>query len=172
MATTGSTSSDPGTAPPDDTRDGESLGDLVKEASVHLSTLLRSELELAKLELAAEAKKAVRGAIFFISALAVVLLALPFLFVTLAEVLIEIGLVRWLGYLVVTLLFFIVAGLLAFLGYRKVRRLRAPQRTIETVKGHAALARRGHSGAAEPGSAGPEALPPAAPPPPALPSRD
>lgn len=168
MATNGTTSTGPGAAPPYETRDGASLGDLVKDASVHLSTLVRSEIELAKVELAAETKKAVRGAVYFIVALAVVLLALPFIFVTLAEVLIAIGLPRWLGYLCITALFLLIAGLFGFLGYRKVRKLRAPQRTIETVKGHAALAHRGSTAAAAP-NAGAPAVEASADQPPALP---
>ena len=45
-----------------------SMGQLVKDATTHLSTLVRSEIELAKVELTAEIKTGVRGAVFFISA--------------------------------------------------------------------------------------------------------
>ena len=64
----------------------------------------------------------------------VALLSLPFLFVTLAEVLVAVGLPRWSAYLIVWGLFVLLTGLLALVGVSLVRRLRKPERTIETVK--------------------------------------
>lgn len=129
------TATDAGHPSPSDAEPAPSLGELVRDASTQLSTLLRSEVELAKLELRSEVKKAVTGSMFFIIALVVFLLSLPFIFVTLAEVLIAIGLPRWSGYAIITLLFFVLAGLFGYLGFRKMRRIRAPQRTIEEAKG-------------------------------------
>src|SRR5262249_56106547 len=69
---------------------GESLGDLVRDATEQMSTLFRAELELAKLELAATAKRAGMGGALFGAAAAVVGAALPFLFVSLAQGLVQI----------------------------------------------------------------------------------
>ena len=51
-----------------------------------------------------------------------------------AEGLVAIGLWRWLSYLIVFLFLLIVVGLLALLGVRKVKRVKAPQQTIDTGK--------------------------------------
>lgn len=118
-----------------------SIGELVSDASAQVSTLVRAEIELAKAELSATAKRAGVGAGFVTAAAVVALLSLPFLFVTLAEVLVAIGLPRWSAYLIVWGLFVIVAAVLALIGVRLVRRLRAPERTIETVKETARWAR-------------------------------
>lgn len=117
-----------------------SIGTLVKETTTHFSTLLRSEIELAKSEVGKEAKKAVAGSIFLVVAGVVALLALPFVFVTIAEVLIgPVGLARWLGYLIVVVFFFLVAAVSAFLGIRKFKKVHAPERTVDSLKKDAEL---------------------------------
>jgi uncharacterized membrane protein YqjE len=120
----------PGSAPdPEPT-----IGELVQDVSTHLSTLVHGEIELAKSELTASVKNAGTGAGMFIGAAVIAVFALIFGFVALAEALIAIGLWRWLGYLIVFLLLIAVAGVLVLMGVRKVKRVRAPQRTIETTK--------------------------------------
>jgi MFS family permease len=112
-----------------------SFGELVKDATEHLSTLIRSEIELAKLEVAASAKRAGLGGALFGVAGAVLLLALPFLFVALAEGLVEIfNGWRWLSYLIVFFLFVLIAGAMVFFGIRSVKKIKKPERTISTVK--------------------------------------
>jgi uncharacterized membrane protein YqjE len=114
--------------------DQPSIGQLVQDASEHVSTLVRAEIELAKLELTTTARRGGIGAGMLVGAAVVLLLSLPFLFVTLAEVLVAIGLPRWASYLIVWGLFLIVAVVLALLGRHSLRTLRKPERTIETVK--------------------------------------
>ena len=109
-----------------------SLGQLVKDATTHLSTLVRSEIELAKVELTAEIKTGARGAIFFIVAGAIGLFSLFFFFFMLAEI-IAIWLPVWAGFTIVFVLMLLLAGALAFLGYRKVKQLGKPERTISTL---------------------------------------
>jgi Putative Actinobacterial Holin-X, holin superfamily III len=123
------------------TTDEPSVGQLVRDASAQLSTLLRDEIELAKAELSATAKRAGVGAGFIAVAAVVVLLSLPFLFVALAEGLVAAGLPRWAAYLIVWGIFIIVAAVAALIGQRIVTRLRGPERTIETVKATASWAR-------------------------------
>jgi uncharacterized membrane protein YqjE len=114
--------------------DEPSLGELVSQASAHLSTLVRSELELAKLELRSSVKNAGVGLGMFAAAGVVLVFSLTFGFFALAEGLAAAGLYRWLAFLVVFALLLVVVGLLAFVGIRQVKRVRAPRRTIETSK--------------------------------------
>lgn len=111
-----------------------SLGQLVSQASAHLSTLVHSELELAKLELKSSVRNAGVGAGMFAAAAVVLVFSLTFGFFALAEGLAAAGLYRWLAFLVVFALLLVVVGLLAFVGVKQVKRVRAPQRTIETSK--------------------------------------
>jgi uncharacterized membrane protein YqjE len=111
-----------------------SLGELVSQASAHLSTLVRSELELAKLELKSSVRNAGVGVGMFAAAAVVLVFSLTFGFFALAEGLAAAGLYRWLAFLVVFALLLLVVGLLAFIGVKQVKRVRAPQRTIETSK--------------------------------------
>lgn len=117
-----------------------SVGTLVKEASTHFSTLLRSELELAKSEVKTEVKKGVAGSGMLAAAGVILALSLPFLFVAIAELLVDpIGLPRWLSYLIIFILFVLIAGVLAMIGLKKVKKVRAPERTIDSLKANKAL---------------------------------
>lgn len=123
----------------------QSIGALVKDAMAHLSTLLRAEIELARIEIASEVKKGLTGSVLFLVALTLALLALPFL-LTAGALGIDKGVGQWgqlwFGFLVIFVLMLAVAGGLALLGIRRFKRIRAPQQTIETVKGTAAALRR------------------------------
>jgi uncharacterized membrane protein YqjE len=123
-----------------------SVGALVREASAHVSTLLRAELELARSEVTTEVKKGVQGSVFFLVALTIVLFSLFFFFIAVAELL-TIWLMPWAAYLVVFGIMLVVAGLFGLLGYRRVRKIKAPERTISSVKDTAAaLGKRGRDG--------------------------
>lgn len=120
-----------------------SIGGLVRDATAHLSTLVRAEVELAKSEVAGEIKKGVKGSVYFIVALTVLLFSSFFFFFFGAELL-DVWLPRWSAFLIVFGLMLVTAVLFALLGYRKVKRLRAPQRTIDSAKDTvAALRHRG-----------------------------
>lgn len=110
-----------------------SLGDLVREATTHLSTLLRSEVELAKAEVTAEARKAVKGSLFFIVALAILIFSLVFLFIALGEVL-DIWLPRSAAFSIIFGIMVVAAAVCALLGWRRVRSVRKPERTISSVR--------------------------------------
>ena len=114
-----------------------SIGSLVRDASAHFSTLLRAELELARSEVTAEVKKGVQGSVFFLAALTIVLFSLFFLFIAIAELL-TIWLMPWAAYLVVFGLMLVAAGACGLIGFLRVRRIRAPERTISSVKQTAA----------------------------------
>lgn len=149
----------PGTDSTRDTAGGttESIGDLVRDATTHLSTLVRGEVELAKLELAASARRLGWGTAFFGAAATLLCFSLFFPFIALAEGLVAVGLPRWAAYLVVWFVLLLLAALLGLVGVRVVRRIRRPERTLATVRDTARLARRpGRSTAGRTGPAGDE----------------
>ena len=111
----------------------QSIGALVKDATTHVSTLVRAEVELAKAEVTAEVKKGVQGSVFFIVALVIGLFSLFFLFFTLAELL-AMWLHRAAAFAIVFGIMLLVAGLFGLLGYLRVRKIRKPERTISSLK--------------------------------------
>jgi uncharacterized membrane protein YqjE len=118
-----------------------SVGELVRRASENVSTLVRAEIELAKAELSSTVKRAGVGGGMLAAAAALLLFSVPFLFVMLAELLHFFGLWRWLSYLIVWVLFLLLAGVLALLGRAQLKKMRAPERTIRTAKDTAAWAK-------------------------------
>ena len=110
-----------------------SIGNLVKDATTQVSTLVRAEVELAKAEVTGEVKKGLQGSLFFILALTVLLFSAFFFFFFVAELL-DIWLPRWLAFLIVFLLMLVVAAVLGLIGYLRVRKLRAPEKTIDSLK--------------------------------------
>ena len=111
-----------------------SIGQLVSQASESLSTLVRSEIELAKLELKSTVKNAGTGAGAFIAALVILVFSLTFGFITLAEGIIAAGLDRWLGYLIVFGFLLLLVAVLVFVGIKKVKKVKAPEKTISSAK--------------------------------------
>ncbi|QBJ96986.1 phage holin family protein [Rhodococcus sp. ABRD24] len=110
-----------------------SIGMLVRDATAQVSTLFRAEVELAKAEITGEVKKGLQGSLFFVLALAVLVFSAFFFFFFLAELL-SVWLDRWASFLIVFVLMLVVTGVLALFGYLRVRRLRAPNKTIDSLK--------------------------------------
>lgn len=110
-----------------------SIGDLVKDATTQVSTLVRAEVELAKAEITRDVKKGLTGSVFFILALVVLFYSTFFFFFFIAELL-DTWLWRWVAFLIVFALMVVTTAVFALLGYLKVRRIRGPQQTIESVK--------------------------------------
>jgi hypothetical protein len=121
----------------------ESVGGLVKDATAHLSTLIRSEVELARGEVMAEVKKGAKGSIFFLIALSILLFSLFYFFAFVVELL-NLWLMPWASNLIVFVGMLVVAGACAFLGWLKVKKVRAPERTISTVRDTAAALSKRH----------------------------
>jgi uncharacterized membrane protein YqjE len=110
-----------------------SIGDLVKDATAQVSTLVRAEVELAKAEITRDVKKGLTGSVYFILALVVLFYSTFFFFFFAAELL-DTWLWRWASFLIVFGVMVVVTAIFALLGYLKVRRIRGPQRTIESVR--------------------------------------
>jgi hypothetical protein len=125
----------------------KSIGTLVGEATQHVSTLVRAEVELARAEITAEVKKGLQGSIFFVVALTILLFSLFFLFFALGELL-SLWLNRAAAFGIVFVVMLLAAGLFGLLGYLRVRRIRKPERTITTLRESAqVLTQRGRSDA-------------------------
>jgi len=108
---------------------------LVGDLSGQSSTLVRQEIELAKIEMLEKGKAAGGAAAMFGGAGLAVALTLgsltAFLIILLALVL-----PAWASALLVTLLWAAVAGVLAFLGRSRAQEIGKPmpEKTIETIK--------------------------------------
>jgi uncharacterized membrane protein YqjE len=125
--------------------DEPSIGDLVKQATTQLSAVVHGEIELAKIELTSTVKNLKVGAIGFVAAAAIAIFSLVFFFIALAELLAWLWFWRWAAYGVVFVFMLLIAGCFAwFLGVKKVKKIRAPQRTIETTKATVAALRHPH----------------------------
>jgi uncharacterized membrane protein (DUF485 family) len=113
--------------------DDRTIGALVTEVTTHLSSLVRAEVELAKSEVTAEIRKGVTGSVLFAVAATIGLFSLFFLFFTLAELL-ALWLNRPAAFAIVFGVMLLAAGLFGLLGYLKVRKIRKPERTIESLR--------------------------------------
>jgi len=110
-----------------------SVGTLAKSAMADMSTLIRSEIELAKTEVTTSAKRGGIGAAAFAAAGVMLVFAAIFFFIALAEFLTWLGLARWVSYLIVFGLLVLLAGLVAFIGYRQLKKIKKPEKTLETL---------------------------------------
>ncbi len=110
-----------------------SIGDLIKDATTQVSTLVRAEVELARAEITRDVKKGLTGSVYFIAALVVLFYSTFFFFFFVAELL-DTWLWRWVAFLIVFAIMVVFGAVLGLLGFLKVRRIRGPRQTIESVK--------------------------------------
>ena len=125
--------------------DEPTIGRLVHDASRDIPLLLKKEIQLAKSELKVSVRAGGMGIGLFAAAAFLLVLAVIMFSIFLAY------LIHWNGdglalqwaYLCVFGLYVVVAGLLAFLGIRSVKKVRAPERAIhQAQEAKAALRRR------------------------------
>jgi len=117
-----------------------SVGELIGEVTKDLSTLMRKELELAKVEVKAEATKAGKGAGMLAGAGVAGHLALVFVSLTLMFLLYSLfggndpADYVWAA-LIVTILWAVVAAVLASRGRKQLKEVNPkPEQTVETLK--------------------------------------
>ena len=109
------------------------IGRLVADASRDISTLISKEIALAKSELKVSVKAGGIGIALFAAAALVGVLAIIMLSVAFAY------LIHWNGdgldlhwaFLIVFAVYLLIAGVLAFVGLKKVKQVSAPERAIE-----------------------------------------
>ena len=124
------------TAPPDGRADLQQrpAAELVKDLSTQVSTLVRQELELAKVELTEKGKQAGIGAGMFGGAGVLALYGVGALVAT-AILALSTAVAGWLAALIVAVVLFAVGGVLALLGKARAKKASPPMpETVATVK--------------------------------------
>ena len=113
----------------------QSTSELVQRASEQITTLVRDEIALAKAELTEKGKHAGIGIGLFGGGGVLALYGVGALIATLIIVL-NLFLELWLAALIITVVLFLVAGILALLGKKQVTKAipPEPQEAIESVK--------------------------------------
>jgi F0F1-type ATP synthase assembly protein I len=111
------------------------LPELLRELSQQMATLVRQEIDLAKAEITEKGKTAGLGAGMF-GAAGVMGLATLGAFTGFLILVLSVALSPWLSALIVTVLYAIIAGVLALQGRRKVKQATppVPEQTVESVK--------------------------------------
>lgn len=122
-----------GTSAP--SHDDRSLAELTKELLSDVSALVRSEIQLAKAELAAKGGRLATGA-GLAAAGAVVLLAMLGALVATAILALATTVAAWLAALIVTIVVGIVGGVLVLMGVRALKRGTppVPEHAVDSVK--------------------------------------
>ena len=127
-------------------QDEPTIGRLVSDASRDISSLVQKEIQLAKSELKVSVKNGGTGVGLFAGAVFFLLMGLVMFSIGLAY------LFHWNGegldlqwaFLLVFVIYLLVAALLGYLGYRKVQKVRGPETAIaEAQKTKTALTTRG-----------------------------
>lgn len=111
------------------------LGKLVSDASRDISSLISQEIELAKSELKVSVRHGGTGLGLFAGAAFVGVLAVIMLSVAIAHFIHWAGLGLHWAYLIVFGFYVLVAGLLALIGLKQVKQVKAPERAITQGKG-------------------------------------
>ncbi len=123
--------SDPGNSTVNAVGADRSLGQLVASATAEMSALVHDEIALAKAELIPAAKNGGIGAGLFAGAGYFAICALSVLYFAAAYGLsAAFGWPVWLGFLVVGVALFVVAGICGGIGFMLVKRVKPPERTI------------------------------------------
>lgn len=117
---------------PADDRQATTLAETVTQVSERASLLVREEIELAKAEMAAKARKLVTGAVVGIVAGVFFITALFFLLESAAWALYRIvgGTNYWAGFLIVAGMLIVLGALAGGLAYRAIRKSTPPAPTM------------------------------------------
>jgi hypothetical protein len=110
------------------------IGRLVADASRDISALVQSEIALAKSELKVSAKTGGLAVAMFLAAGFLGLLVIVLASITIAYFLIMTGLDPAWAFLIVTGVYLLIAVALVVIGYFRIKKVRAPTRTIATAK--------------------------------------
>ena len=124
----------------------ESLGDLVALAVSDVTQLVRDEVDLAKLELKADAKRIGIGAVLFGMAAFVGCLVLMVLSFAYAYGLMAAGIWGWAAFLIVAGTYVVLAALAVLIGFTRFKKLTGLRKTRTTVSDDLALIKRDDSG--------------------------
>lgn len=123
--------------------DDPTIGKLFADTSRDLSALIRGEIELAKTELKFSVKAG--GMAIALFAVAGFLIVLAIIMISIAFALFLHWLFFGLGtsFLLVFAVYVLIAGVLAFVGVRKIKQVKAPEQTIAAMKSNKQVLKRG-----------------------------
>jgi len=122
----------------------QSVGELVKQLSDQTSRLVRDEIRLAQLELQEKGKRAGMGAGMFGGAGVVALYGVGVL-IAAAVLGLAAAVDAWLAALIVAVVLFVVAGVLALVGKKNVDKAPSfPGNRVESVKADVEAAKERH----------------------------
>jgi len=124
------------------TAEEPTIGRLVADASRDISSLVQNEIALVKSELKVSVKNGGAGAGLFAAAGFLAVLAIIMLSVAFAYFLHMTGLHLAWCFLIVFGAYVLIAGLLAYVGVRKVKKVRAPERAIRQAQETKTLLKR------------------------------
>jgi Putative Actinobacterial Holin-X, holin superfamily III len=111
------------------------LGQIIKDLTADITALFRSEIALLKLEIRDMFAKLGGGTALLTIALFLGLFGLAFLFVTITLGLIALGVPAWVSALIVTVVLFAGAGVLAIMGKKKFAAVKfVPTESVEHIK--------------------------------------
>jgi uncharacterized membrane protein YqjE len=112
----------------------KSLGELVALASSNVMDLVDAKVELAKLELKDDAKKAAWGGMMFGVAGLMAGMIVILLSIAAAYGLVALGIWHWAAFLIVSGVYAVVAGGLLFFAQRKIKKLEGAKRSRQQLK--------------------------------------
>jgi uncharacterized membrane protein YqjE len=112
-----------------------SIGTIIKDLTADISNLFRSEIALLKLELKESAARLGTGGVLLGAAAFLGLIGIAFLFVTLTLGLVALGVPAWVSSLIVTVVLFIAAAVLALMGKKKLATVNfVPNESIDHIR--------------------------------------
>lgn len=123
--------------------ESESISDLIKQLTEQTTRLAQKEIELAKAEMALKGKRLGIGAGAFGGAGVAAVLGLGALIAAFILILAT-AMAAWLAALIVAVVLFAIAAVLALIGKQKVDEATppVPEQTVETVKEDVEIAKR------------------------------
>ena len=110
------------------------VADLIKDIRGDVQLLVNDQVELAKSELTPAAKNAGIGGGMFGAAGYFGINAATLLYIAAALGLAALGLPYWAGFLIVAGVLLLLAGILALIGYTRVKKIKPPEKTIANGK--------------------------------------
>ncbi|TDC68402.1 phage holin family protein [Actinomadura sp. GC306] len=133
-------------ASPGERIEDQSLGALVAMASKNVSNLVRAEIDRAKIELKADAKKAAISSVMFTIAAVMGGLVVILLSISLAYGLVALGIWHWFAFLIVALVYAGLAVILMLIAKRFISKIEGAKRAGKSLKDDiATLRHRGDS---------------------------
>ncbi|MFG3398194.1 MULTISPECIES: phage holin family protein [Streptomyces] len=116
-----------------------SIGQLVASATAEMSALVHDEIALAKAEVRQDVRRGAIGSIAFVAAGVFALFSIPVLSFAAAYGIHNLGLGLAWSFLIVGTAFIALGLLLAFLGIRKFKKVKPPEKSIASAKQTAAV---------------------------------